>query len=338
MPVDCKNKGLRIYKEIMNGRWTRIISLLVVLIIGIVAGGYIGAKTGIPFAQKIPRWSIGIYEGESALHVTPPSGIKNPVLTAADVTDIPAGYVADPFMIKAGSSWYMFFEAWNLRTKQGDIGCATSNNGLDWNYQKIVIDEPTHLAYPYVFEYEGDYYLIPDSGSAYSVNLYKAVDFPYKWSRTETLLYGDFADTSIFLKDGLWWFYTSDRHDVLRLYYSNQLIGGKLVEHPQSPLIIGDANISNPGGRVLDIEGRTIRIAQDCDPDYGNAIRAFEVTTLTTTDYKEHEITDVSSLKASGHGWNKTGMHNFDAHQISPGRWIACVDGYYWGYDFSIKF
>lgn len=73
---------------------------------------------------------------------------------------------------------------------------------------------------------------------------------------------------------------------------------------------------------------RIVRYAQDDDPTYGNQVRAFEVTTLTTESYEEREATKPIVLKASGTGWNAAGMHNIDPHQIGENRWIACVDGY----------
>jgi len=48
------------------------------------------------------------------------------------VTDITADFVSDPFMLRDGAVWYMFFEVWNTRTGQGDIGLATSSDGLNW--------------------------------------------------------------------------------------------------------------------------------------------------------------------------------------------------------------
>ena len=38
----------------------------------------------------------------------------------------------------------------------------------------IVLAEPFHLSYPYVFEWQGSHYMIPESGAAKSVRLYRA--------------------------------------------------------------------------------------------------------------------------------------------------------------------
>ena len=77
------------------------------------------------------------------------------MLTADDVNDVSASFVADPFMLIVNSIYYMFFEVFNKESNHGDIGLAISNDGKKWIYQQIVLDEQFHLSYPYVFIYQG---------------------------------------------------------------------------------------------------------------------------------------------------------------------------------------
>src|SRR5215467_13337522 len=102
-------------------------------------------------AQKTAIWSIGIFSGPTLSDLKPVPGIEMPVLSARHVTDVAAEFVADPFMIRVGGRWHMFFEVMNAGIDKGDIGLATSSNGLDWKYEQIVLSEPFHLSYPYVF-------------------------------------------------------------------------------------------------------------------------------------------------------------------------------------------
>jgi hypothetical protein len=104
------------------------------------------------FVRRRCEWSIGIYLGKSHVDLAPPETISNPVLTAKDITDVPADFVADPFMLHENGTWYMFFEVMNARDRKGDIGLATSVDGLKWTYQQIVLSESFHLSYPYVFK------------------------------------------------------------------------------------------------------------------------------------------------------------------------------------------
>jgi len=170
-------------------------------------------------------------------------------------------------MLKANETWYMFFEAFNCFSGKGEIGLATSDNGVRWKYKQIVLDEPFHLSYPYVFKWEDSYYMLPETSQADSVRLYKTVDFPTKWSLLETLLTGrDYVDPSIFHFNDKWWLFTGlgapyYRADTLRLYYAND-ITGPWLEHPQSPIIAGNLRLARPAGRVLVINDRVVRYAQ----------------------------------------------------------------------------
>jgi hypothetical protein len=52
---------------------------------------------------------------------------------------------------------------------------------------------------------------------------------------------------------------------------------------------------------------------------------AFEITTLTTTDYREMPV-EKPLVSATGAGWNSAAMHHIDAHRLPDGKWIAAVD------------
>ena len=281
-------------------------------------------------------WSIGIYVGESPLNLVSPRETVNPVLTREEVSDAPAAFVADPFMLRVAHAWHMFFEVMDRRSRKGVIGLATSENGMKWKYRQIVLSEPFHLSYPYVFEWMNDHYMVPETGDAGCIRLYKAAEFPRQWTLVGTLLNGDrFRDPSIFRYDGRWWLFVEtssgmdDRHDTLRLYHANDLTGPWL-EHRKSPVVKGDPHIARPAGRVLVLNGRVIRYAQDCYPTYGTGVRAFEITDLTPARYHEQGVLRRPVLSASGAGWNAGGMHHVDPHPIDGEGWMACVDG--WAY------
>ena len=92
--------------------------------------------------------------GKSPFVLRVPSQVLGQGLFAEDVSDVPARFVADPFMLQDEGTWYMFFEVMNTRTNRGGIGLATSNDGLKWTYKRIALDEPFHLSYPHVFKWQ----------------------------------------------------------------------------------------------------------------------------------------------------------------------------------------
>lgn len=283
-------------------------------------------------SQRSFEWSIGIYTGESPVALTEPPDLVNPVLTREDVTDVPAGFVADPFMLRVRDQWYMFFEVKNQQSKRGEIALATSTDGKRWQYERVVLTEPFHLSYPYVFEWMNTYYMIPESHQANSIRLYKAVDFPFQWSLVNIVRDGnDYVDSSIFFYREKWWLLTGlgeapNYADTLCLLYAED-IRGPWREHPCNPIITSNAHIARPSGRVIVHEDTIIRYAQDCDPFYGKQVYAFAITDLTTTSYHEQPASTGPIVTGSGQGWNKTGMHHVDA-QYQEQRWVACVDGW----------
>jgi hypothetical protein len=304
------------------------ISILFLVSLPVLAGILVLHESGIvPLYKSFPNWAIGICDGDSPFHLTCPDS-RNPVLTARDVTDLKADYVADPFMVYEGNQYYMFFEVMDSESKKPSISVAVSSDGIIWKYLKVVLDEPFILSYPYVFKWDGNYYMVPETHQKKAVRLYRASDFPYGWKFVKTLVEGrPFSDPSIIYFEGRWWLFVSEGDDTLRLFHADKLFG-PWVEHPKSPIIENDATRARPGGRPLIFNDKLFRFTQDDVPYYGRQIRVFKIVTLSVTDYIETEIPESPILGGTGHGWNKRAMHNIDLHQKTEKQWIACVDGY----------
>jgi hypothetical protein len=276
-------------------------------------------------------WSIGIYAGNSPLSLSPDA--HNPVLTARQVTDVDAYYVADPFLLydehADHSKWHMFFEVLIRAARRGVIGHATSSDARIWKYDRVVLEEPFHLAYPQVFAWENRVYLLPETLDHNAVRLYEATDFPSQFQPAADLISGRWADPTIFHHQGLWWLLacsTPFENRTLHLFFAEHL-RGPWQAHPRNPIVADDRRIARPGGRVRVVNQRLIRFAQDCEPRYGSRLRAIEILHLSPTEYEERECEESPVLQPGGGGWNSVGMHHMDANQLADGSWIASVDG-----------
>jgi len=312
-----------------KSKWSAVGRVLAVfaVILGVFLAGIIyGRSHGVLFARRYQDWSIGVLIGESPLSLRPASGVSNPVLRASDVSDIDALFVADPFLLQLDDGYVMFFEVFNRRDWRGDIALATSEDGMEWIYGSVVLDEPFHVSYPYVFQWAGETYMVPESAEALGVFLYRAERFPYEWIRVQTLLKGRYVDPSLVYASGRWWLFVGEpENDILRLFSSSSLYG-RFVEHPRSPLIVGNKASARPAGRLLQFGERLFRCAQDAVHSYGERVSLFEILTLTTEEYREVPI-DVG-LEASGKDWNAAGMHHLDSVQQDSGKWLAVADGW----------
>jgi hypothetical protein len=269
-------------------------------------------------------WSIGIVKGSTPFHLTVP---EKPVLRARDITDTAARMVADPFAVRENGEWFLFFEIDSVSTHQGEIGLATSTDSTHWVYRQIVLNEPFHLSYPQVFNWDGVYYMIPESHQANAIRLYRADPFPTGWTHIADLIAGDYQDPTIVRHEGRWWLFASTgQNENMNLFYADELTG-PWHAHAQNPVIRNDRTRARCGGRIREINGRLIRFAQDCLDRYGHQLIGFEVTSLTPNAYDETPLAENPLLVPDGSGWNAYRMHQLDLHQTSPDHWIGFVDG-----------
>jgi hypothetical protein len=253
-----------------------------------------------------------------------------PALTASHVTDVPARFVADPFLWPApGGGWHLFFEVLNASNGRGEIALARSADGLDWTYDRIVLAEPFHLSYPLVFEWDGQIYMLPETWKDGAVQIYKAHDYPYDWRPHARLIEKPHVDSTLFRRDGRWWILASNVDSRnLHLYFSDHL-DRDWTEHPQSPVVLNNRQTARLGGRAFEADSRLYRVAQDCLPRYGYQVRLFEISTLTLRDYAETEISESPVLHPDDLPWADWGTHHFDPWR-SPGNdaWLVAIDGY----------
>ncbi len=260
-------------------------------------------------------------------------GTVEPVLSGASVTDRTADFVADPFMFHEGNTWYMFFEVGQNNGEYSEIGLATSPDGFTWTYQQIVLSEPFAMAFPYVFKWQGNYYLMPETYSENEVRLYEATNFPYDWTFVNNIISGQSfipVDSQIFRYNNLWWMFTGDDRNCY-VFYSNNLIDPSAWHMTSySPIVTDDSSEARGGGRTIVFDnGTIIRLTQMNNESYGQAVRAFQVDTLTLTSFSEHEIPQSPIVEATNSpdgGWNYYAMHTVDPWWTGNG-WIACVDG-----------
>jgi len=286
--------------------------------------------------RKIRRyrdiWTIGIYSGPTPFKLAPPQSIKNPILAPEQVTDIKARFVADPFMFTHKGVHYLFLEVLNDERNKGEIGYATSTDLKQWTYKGIVLKERFHLSYPYVFEYNGEQYMLPEGAKSRKVTLYKAERFPDIWKKHATLLgsfsrKGPLGDPSIILHNSHWYLFTyAGKTRSLHLYTSPELTGS-WSEHPASPILTDDIAFARPGGRVIAYKGNIYRYAQDGKGGYGKRVWAFRITTLTPTEYREELLEGGPVIEGGHEQWSNAGMHTVDPHLAPDGTWLAFVDG-----------
>lgn len=292
---------------------------------------------------------------ETEPSIEPHPDVSNPVLTPADVTDReePTG-VADPFLAYEDGTYHMFFEVLaDDNTAQSGvedevIAHARSADGLDWEYTGVVVDDPGHLALPHVFEWRGEWYMVPDGGSGADkhfgggiARVYRADSFPSEWSLVDRpLMRMGMSDPVVFPKDDTWYLLggISDENGYYHgncLYYADSLVDAGWREHPASPVHhpavpANEPNrVARPGGRPIVHDGYVDVFFQDCVARYGDKVRAYRITDLSPETYVARELPSSPVVEARNDGgWRDEMMHHVDPGLAYAGvKNVVGVDG-----------
>lgn len=226
---------------------------------------------------------------------------------------------ADPFILFKDGIHYVFFEELVFSKGKGHISVIEIDERGKLNaLPSIVLERDYHLSYPFVFEWEGCYYMVPETHLNNSIEIYKCVDFPARWEYLNNLIDNICAsDTTLFHHEGKWWLFTfvpeyptpgdkvsseklshnSGGH--LLLYYSNELFDKTWTPHPMNPLISGTSMV-RPGGRIIRRGGKIYRPSQDCTKRYGYAVKMGRIDKLTETEYVEKEVWSMEPKDSCG--------------------------------------
>jgi hypothetical protein len=249
-------------------------------------------------------WSVA-YRLDAALSLLDQRGATFVVLR-----DDRRRYYADPFPFNYRGRSYLFVEEFPFATNRGCISVVALDTNGAAPSSRIVIEEPHHLSYPFVFEQDGQIWMIPESGAANRIDLYRAARFPDRWVREATLLEGIAAyDATLTRRNGRFWMFVtlarwnSTSRDNLSLFQARQLTG-PWTAHAQNPILL-DARHSRCGGALFERNGALLRPAQDCSSTYGGALDFNRVDVLNETDFRQTEVGRISCGTFGCHTYNR---------------------------------
>jgi len=223
---------------------------------------------------------------------------------------------ADPFIIKKDERYYLFVEEFIYKKNKGHISVLELNNDGELLKAQTLIEKPYHMSYPFIFESEGIFYMIPETGGNRTIDLYKCVDFPDKWLFVKTIMSNlNAVDTTLFNYNGKWWLFTVideincslDGSPELFLFFTDDIMTDNWESHPCNP-VVSDIRIARPAGRLFIQDGKIYRPSQDCSERYGEAFNINQILTLTETDYQEIQVKKVRP------DWDRSlkGTHTFN--------------------------
>ena len=210
-------------------------------------------------------------------------------------------YYADPFIIKKNEDYFVFIEEVIYEQQKGHISYFKIDKNGNYNLPEKIIENEYHMSYPFVFEFEENYYMVPETSENKSIDLYKCKKFPDQWEFEKTLIKNiNAVDSTLLRKDNKWWLFTSIQfmessvNDSLSIFYSDDLYSDEWIPVSKNP-IVSDVRKSRSAGKIFELNGEYYRPAQDCAGGYGKGIIFNKIITLNESEYHEEEVKSIYS-------------------------------------------
>ncbi len=217
----------------------------------------------------------------------------------------PVLFQADSFLFVKDETLYLFYELqhWD---DPGVIAMVKTNDLKSWTQPIVVLKQPYHLSFPYVFEDNGHLYMVPESQEDNAIHLFEADNNELtSFSKVRTLLqqeraegiHYNYNDSHIYIenkkgKEGekkMYYLFTSYQKNWMyyqELYMTDDLLNGEFKRHPQSPICASN-EFGRNGGSLINYNNHLLRVTQDCHAAYGDNVSLMEITKLNETEYEE---------------------------------------------------
>jgi hypothetical protein len=253
------------------------------------------------FAQKILRiYQKALFLDQWYLMFDLNKDISMSFSTFKEVIPPKDRFWADPHVIQSDGHYFIFVEEYIYKNRKAHISVIEVDGQGNCQDPMRVLEGDYHLSYPFVFQWEGRYYMVPESAKNKTIELYECMEFPHKWQFKMNLMENvNAVDTTLFHYQEKWWLFTGMAEDEgslplaeLFLFFSNDLFTKEWTPHPLNP-IESDVTRARPAGRVFTRDGRIFRPSQHCSKMYGYGFDLNEILLLSETEYLEEKVISV---------------------------------------------
>lgn len=240
---------------------------------------------------------------------------------------------ADPHAVIFDNKPFIFFEEWDHKKKKGHISVIQFNADDSIPTVSKVLEKPYHLSYPFTFQWNDIYYMIPETAANKTIELYRCTNFPGEWTFVMNLMENVHAvDTTLYFHYSKWWLFANmvenagaPALDELFIFYADDFLTNKWTAHKMNP-VVSDSRNARPAGALFSIGNKTFRPSQCSDRIYGRATNINEITTLTGEDFSE---VNIATLAPDGRD-SCMGVHSY-----SKLGSLTFIDKFYSNYDKS---
>lgn len=224
-------------------------------------------------------------------------------------------FFADPFVWSDERGHHVFCEDYDFRLKKGRISVLKVEQNGNWEFLGPAIVEDFHLSFPYLFKFQGDLFMVPETSQDKSIKIYKCERFPLQWTLHEEVMKGvKAADTMIFPLETRWILLTtmsasgsSELRSELYAFESDTPVNGNWAPIGVGPVIFDSLKGRN-GGLIIEND-KIFRIAQQQGFDkYGAGLTILELSDVARGQLVERTYAEIGTDFSR----NATGIHTFN--------------------------
>ncbi len=226
-------------------------------------------------------------------------------------------WYADPFLFEKNGKTYLFIEMFDNTTEIGVIGVSELIDGR-FSKPQVILKENYHLSYPCVFEKDGDIFMMPESHNDSCIQLYKAVDFPYKWKKEKKLIDNINAVDSVFENGYLITSIVKPQSDMsVDLCVFNE--DSKSCDYNPA---YSNSFTKRGAGNCFTYNGCRVRPSQSCENNqYGCKLFFNKIEQCDNNGYSESVISEITPENILSDSSTITGIHTYARTEK-----IECVD------------
>lgn len=226
-------------------------------------------------------------------------------------------WYADPIPCSINDIEYVFVEQYDRFTQIGCIGVGEIRNGK-LTRPKTILKRKTHMSFPVVIFYKGQYYMFPESSSTKSIEIFKMTEDPYHWDPYFSLQLNEkIVDSAVSVHENFLLLLTGIEQEN-SLYVKRQIVRiDNLEDINRISYQIGytdnesSLKVRNGGN----FQGNYRVIQESTDTDYGmflalNKVLEFNQEKITEKFCKRKTVDNIN-VKLSRFVYRKIGIHTY---------------------------
>lgn len=248
---------------------------------------------------KSEQWNIGIIH-ESLVNLID-YGIPEKDIHWMSLQK-PNKFRADSFANFHNEQLNIFFEDYDYKNRKGKISKVSYTEDSGFSEHSTILEKDFHLAYPYIFEADGNNFMIPESCENKQIDCYRIDPSNNQPAFYKTIIKDiDAVDSTLVKFNEKWWLFctmSSDESNTkLYLFFADKF-DGDYSPHPANP-VKTDIGSSRPAGKPFINRGTLYRPAQDSSDTYGGKIAINRIVKLDEYAFEEETVSYIGTFKNS---------------------------------------